>query len=60
MAFLGEMSKQTEVLEIDKCISSRLWYTSLNVSYDSNFLKEVGWDCCVKLTELEAVVDTLM
>jgi len=32
----GAMSKQTRGLELNKCISSRLWYTSLNFFYINN------------------------
>ncbi|XP_011705789.1 PREDICTED: uncharacterized protein LOC105460987 isoform X1 [Wasmannia auropunctata] len=57
------MSKQARVLELNKCISSRLWYTSLNIFHlnnDSDFLKEFQRNCCVDLTELEAVIESLI
>ncbi|KAL6256493.1 hypothetical protein P5V15_012606 [Pogonomyrmex californicus] len=55
------MSKQTR-MELNKCISSRLWYTSLNIFHinnDSNFLKEFHHNCCVDLPELEAIIESL-
>lgn len=57
------MSKQTGVLELDKCILSRLWYTSLNVfqiNSDNNVLKEFYHSCCIDLAELKTVVENLM
>lgn len=57
------MSKQTGILEFDKCILSRLWYTSLNISQinnDNNFLKDFYHNCCIDLAELKAVVENLM
>ncbi|XP_039315069.1 uncharacterized protein LOC105198485 isoform X4 [Solenopsis invicta] len=56
------MSKQIRVLELNNCISSRLWYTSLNIfntSNDSKFLKEFHYNCCVDLTELKTVIESL-
>lgn len=56
------MSKQTGILEFDKCILSRLWYTSLNISQinnDNNFLKEFCHNC-IDLAELKVVVENLM
>jgi len=56
------MSKQTGVLELDKCILSRLWYTSLNVfqiNNDNNVLKEF-YHSCIDLAELKTVVENLM
>lgn len=61
--FPEEMSKQLGVLEMDKCISSRLWYTSLSVfqaNSNNESLKEFSHNCNVDLTELEAVVESLM
>ncbi|XP_024887173.1 uncharacterized protein LOC112464432 isoform X1 [Temnothorax curvispinosus] len=57
------MSKQTRVLELNKCILSRLWYTSLNIFHvnnDSTFLKEFHHTCCVDLSELETVIESLI
>lgn len=56
------MSKQTGVLELDKCILSRLWYTSLNVFQinNDNFLKEFHHNCCIDLAELKTVIENLM
>nr|XP_012226480.1 PREDICTED: uncharacterized protein LOC105674602 [Linepithema humile] len=56
------MSKQTGTLELNKCISSRLWYTSLNafqINNDNN-LKELHHNCSVDLTELEDVIESLI
>lgn len=58
-----EMSNQAGTLEIDKCISSRLWYTSLNVfriSGDGDRSKEFNRNCCIDLTELATLVESLM
>lgn len=58
-----EMSRQVGVFEIDKCISSRLWYTSLSVfqaNGNSGSLREFNHNCSINLTELEAIVESLM
>ncbi|XP_011866537.1 PREDICTED: uncharacterized protein LOC105561295 isoform X2 [Vollenhovia emeryi] len=60
----GTMPKQTRVPELNKCILSRLWYTSLNIFHvnnDSGFLKEFHHACCVDvdLSELETVIESL-
>ncbi|XP_018352075.1 PREDICTED: uncharacterized protein LOC108754339 [Trachymyrmex septentrionalis] len=57
------MSIQTKGLELNKCIFSHLWYTSLNIfniNNDSNFLNEFHHNCCVDLTELETVIESLI
>lgn len=57
------MSKQMEILKLNKCILSRLWYTSLNIfqiNNDNNFSKEFYHNCCIDLIELKVVVENLM
>ncbi|XP_072751238.1 uncharacterized protein Sptz isoform X2 [Anoplolepis gracilipes] len=56
------MSKQTGILELDKCVLSQLWYTSLNIfqtNNDNHFSKEFYYNC-IDLTELKAIVENLI
>ncbi|KAL0131068.1 hypothetical protein PUN28_002571 [Cardiocondyla obscurior] len=51
------------MLELNKCILSRLWYTSLSIfdaNNGSNFLKQFHHSCCVDLSELESVIEGLI
>lgn len=54
------MSEQAGILELNKCILSQLWYTSLSIFQINNVSREFYHNRCIDLTELKAVIENLM